>query len=487
MSDTSQHAGARPVGPLGLPRWSPFLRTGATVLRTGTTVLLFASLVSPLAGPAQATRLVRESIGCYMERDRTLGERVNRAASLFSGVVVAEEWPWGREGMSVRPGEPVLPTAAQLAAAAHAGSLGIVFRLPVVQTEAETTVWSIDRHLVTLAATARWKGEPRDTVQLVTRVQLRPGDHWLVFTGTPNAELDDPSIGAFESFNLYHSVPIELASYELWRLPEPVWQHPTLSPWPLQLEDLAARVRADDPSTVIDAAKALGRLQAHEDEAARVLGDLLMTAPADSVLDAIYWGIGDVGEPILPFLGAAMQHADERVRRAALEGLQRLGRRALPGLPLVRDGLADPDSLVREKAAELCYEWELDAVPAYEALLVACADPDPTVRLFCTDALAIMGPIDPRSRGMLLHLMDDPSFLVRMHAGNGLGMFGVDDPGVRTRLTAGLEDENEWVRKEAAHGLRRLDNGWREEYERKRDAKREQPEVDRRPLYPPVR
>ncbi|MCA9727256.1 MAG: HEAT repeat domain-containing protein [Candidatus Eisenbacteria bacterium] len=401
----------------------------------------------------------------YFEQVFTLEGRVEESASVFSGIVVEDEWPWGRERLSVRPGRVIGPSLRQRVLQSRLGSLGLERELPIVEVEPETTDWRIDRHLVTLAVTARWKGELPDTVRFVTTVRLHQGEHWLIFTGKSKRPLEDSLGTTSEWISAPRSMQIELASYEIWHLPEPVWQHPTLSPWPLTFESLVKRLHSESASTVMVAARALGRLREREDEAAVVMGDLLMQAPADSVMNAVRMGMDDLGEPALPAFGVAMRDSNERVRRAAMQSLWRLGRRALPALVVVRNGLSDPDVRVRRKAAMLCSEWERDAGPAYEALVVACADPDPTVRCYSVDALAFLGSVDPQSRSTLLRLMDDPVAWVRAHAATGLGTLGEDDAIVRARLGKGLEDEDANVREASARGLHRLDTHWRHEYE----------------------
>lgn len=393
-----------------------------------------------------------------------LDELVRRSSSIFSGVVIEVGPSLVPERTIVERRVPVPPW--ERASLLRSQGVDITHR-----TTADTLVnvngcGGGTPHLVTYSMTARWKGTQAGSVRLLSYSREKVGDHWLIFAssgsaGTYPAALD--SVTPLPERQSNGSRPIDRAAHDLYRLSEPQWKDESRSPWPLVFDALIQQVKEGDPATAMSAARQLADTGVRQAEAAEALAVLLTRAEADSVAQAAVAAMWDLSEVVQPWLGAALDHPQPVVRRAAMRGIRLVHREASAAIGVLRVKLSDPDAQVRTSAAEALAGFEFCATPAYEELLVACADSDKAVRSISAAAIGFIGMKDARALESLLSLLHDPEPVVRMSAGNALGFLGTDNERVRGALYETLCNDSHPAACEGAEiGLRRLDTHWRE-------------------------
>jgi len=212
----------------------------------------------------------------------------------------------------------------------------------------------------------------------------------------------------------------------------------------------------------------LGKRQGSDPERRRLLKAAGPMVPAletrvkqliDVVLAAEAHRLGGALQPVLDLRGEeaaiavlteCLKNPDDWIRRAASEGLGRVGPKAIPSLISALDADAAP---VRASAAISLLPYGPDAKDAVPALTVALTDEDSDVRRKSALALGRVGQAAQPAVSRLKEVLSDPDTYVRLSAAEALWRVTVEpQPSVRV-LVKLLEDKNQHVRCEAAERL----------------------------------
>jgi HEAT repeat protein len=197
----------------------------------------------------------------------------------------------------------------------------------------------------------------------------------------------------------------------------------------LAVERLVAALEPDDPLVVEPVQSALVR-SSHREE---VIAVLLEEFRVDQVKSyAIFIRVAEILLLMAPegheAMARVLREEPQPVKCKLLDGLERVGPRASPLVPILVEALSDPDKVVRLYAAMVLGKIGPPARKARADLQWAMEDPDGYVRVAAAQAL---WRIDPQSPGIVPFLCqtlqhDAPS--VDCHAAQVLGEMGPSAP-----------------------------------------------------------
>jgi hypothetical protein len=161
---------------------------------------------------------------------------------------------------------------------------------------------------------------------------------------------------------------------------------------------LASKPPREDRQVVIDDLKAVA------EEAAPLLARRLGNDPGQVPGGGTYTrALANLGGPARPYLVAALNSPDRRVRQRAAYALGGLGQDALPIAPEMLQALYDEDGVVRQSMARslVRIDREVAAREALPVILSDLRDGDLGVVFYATISLAELGPVDDASRSAI--------------------------------------------------------------------------------------
>jgi HEAT repeat protein len=149
----------------------------------------------------------------------------------------------------------------------------------------------------------------------------------------------------------------------------------------------------------------------------------------------------------------------EEVRRAAAEGLARLGPEAKLALPSLVKALGDKDVDMRRQVALALSKLGPDAKAALPVLKEALADPDRFVRCHAIRALGGLVKEEPAVIGLLASCLKQDTVDVRLAALEELGQSGPLAKAAESAVKGALTDNRAVVREAAAEALKKIQAG----------------------------
>ena len=170
-------------------------------------------------------------------------------------------------------------------------------------------------------------------------------------------------------------------------------------------------------------------------------------------LDAAIEKLGEIGEPAIPALMAALQDKNLQVRRSAVEVLKQIGR---PAIPALVKALKDSDAKVRSNAAYVLGGIGAEAKTALPQLVPLLKDSDAKVRRKAAYALGSMGAEAKTALPQLVPLLQDSDAKVRTNAASALGSMGAEAKTALPQLVPLLKESDANVRAHAASALGRI-------------------------------
>ena len=172
---------------------------------------------------------------------------------------------------------------------------------------------------------------------------------------------------------------------------------------PVSVDDMMHNLNSDDPSIVIDATYALGRLG---NRAVPTLMDVLL-GPDEALREQVPAALSATGRYAVDPLVRALTHSDDWVRATAADTLGDIGLPALDALPAIRNALSDRDDWVRHNATRALTIWSKAAEIARDDLLTALKDAEPFVGFNALTALEHMDRVDDAQVLPLLKTMQN--------------------------------------------------------------------------------
>lgn len=168
--------------------------------------------------------------------------------------------------------------------------------------------------------------------------------------------------------------------------------------------------------------------------------------------------LGCCGSAGAPALAGELSSPDVAVRRAAADGLARIGEGAACAAVHLEKALADSDQAVRLSAVQALGAIGPSAASATGALTAIAAAPSsaPDLRLAAIEALGHIGQAAASALSELRNLMRDRSAEMRIASAVAICRMGAGDREVIKPLTTALTDKDWEVRLEAARTLGRL-------------------------------
>jgi HEAT repeat protein len=136
-----------------------------------------------------------------------------------------------------------------------------------------------------------------------------------------------------------------------------------------------------------------------------------------------------VAKDAFPNIIKALDDPDQRIRAAAAEAFEQIDKEAEPAIQELVVRLGDPNACVRTKVSDALASIGENAVPA---LLQALKSSDIYVRYHAVDALAKIGPINPKMVSILISVLHDPNSRVRGCA--AIALYRVNTPVVSNVL-----------------------------------------------------
>jgi HEAT repeat protein len=170
-------------------------------------------------------------------------------------------------------------------------------------------------------------------------------------------------------------------------------------------------------------------------------------------LDAAIEKLGEIGEPAIPALMAALQDKNLQVRRSAADVLRQIGR---PAIPALAKALKNSDANVRSYAAYVLGRIGAEAKTALPQLVPLLKDSDANVRSNAADALEGIGAEGKTALPQLVPLLKDSDANVRSSAASALGSLGAEAKTALPQLVPLLKDSDADVRSNAAYALGRI-------------------------------
>src|SRR4028118_767336 len=170
-------------------------------------------------------------------------------------------------------------------------------------------------------------------------------------------------------------------------------------------------------------------------------------------LDAAIEKLGEIGEPAIPALMAALQDKNLQVRRSAADVLRQIGR---PAIPALAKALKNSDAGVRRDAASALGDIGAEAKTALAQLVPLLKDSDAKVRSSAASALESIGAEAKIALPQLVPLLKDSDAKVRSSAASALGSLGAEAKTALPQLVPLLKDSDAHVRKSAASALGRI-------------------------------
>ena len=167
-------------------------------------------------------------------------------------------------------------------------------------------------------------------------------------------------------------------------------------------------------------------------------------------LDAAIEKLGEIGEPAIPALMAAVQDKNLQVRRSAADVLRQIGR---PAIPALAKALKDSDANVRSSAAYVLGGIGAEAKTALPQLVPLLKDSDANVRSSAASALGTIGAEAKTAVPQLVSLLKDSDANVRSNAASALEGIGAEAKTVLLQLVPLLQDSDANVRSSAASAL----------------------------------
>jgi HEAT repeat protein len=169
-----------------------------------------------------------------------------------------------------------------------------------------------------------------------------------------------------------------------------------------------------------------------------------------SELDAAIEKLGEIGEPAIPALMAALQDKNLQVRRSAAEALKQIGR---PAIPALAKALKNSDAKMRSNAAYVLGGIGAEAKTALPQLVPLLKDSDANVRSDAASALGGIGAEAKTALPQLVPLLKDSDAKVRRKAAYALGGIGAEAKTAQPQLVPLLKDSDAKVRRSAAYAL----------------------------------
>ena len=167
-------------------------------------------------------------------------------------------------------------------------------------------------------------------------------------------------------------------------------------------------------------------------------------------LDAAIEKLGEIGEPAIPALMAALQDKNLQVRRSAAEVLKQIGR---PAIPALAKALKNSDANVRSSAASALGRIGAEAQTALPQLVPLLKDSDAKVRSSAASALGSRSGEAKTALPQLVPLLKDSDANVRHSAASALGGIGAEAKTALLQIVPLLKDSDPNVRYSAALAL----------------------------------
>ena len=225
-----------------------------------------------------------------------------------------------------------------------------------------------------------------------------------------------------------------------------------LSRNPALISDWEDRLLAEDPKVRAAAEAALVQ---GERRSVPLLKRLIDSDDED--LDvATFKIIQRIGPPAIPLLADLLQHAQDSIRRRAVNELIDLAPHTDSIQPALRRALTDADAVVAGDAARALGALASRASPSVAALVKTLSYEDAYVRIYAAEALASIGPNAATATTALAEALRDSVPGVRWAACEALGSIGPAAQSAVPQLIDALEDEFLYVRIFAAGALGRI-------------------------------
>ncbi|MBY0523249.1 MAG: HEAT repeat domain-containing protein [Gemmataceae bacterium] len=218
-------------------------------------------------------------------------------------------------------------------------------------------------------------------------------------------------------------------------------------------ELITALKKEKDPRAQAQMATALGRFGDDAESAIPTLAGLLKDKEPGTA-EAAALALEKLGEPGQVELAKAVNSPTEKVRKAAMNAVAKVGRGpvATAAVPGLAELLKDKDDKKRVEAATILAQLGASAKGAVPALGEALSDPDPTVRTKSAEAL---GKIGKSAVPVLAKALKSESDDARSLAAHGLAEAGPEAASAVPELGALLKDKKASVkaRENAAYAL----------------------------------